>query len=635
MDIPNSDWKPKKLRKKALYVESDSDSEQEVKSPPKKYPQNSSGIPTAPELVDYPQPERKSCKIILMSSEGKINSYCLVGSDLLPGPQKNLYAIPDTNILIDQISFQLLNHPKINAFVLVKKRDNLYALQPLRDKDLDKYNQKKKLSSDSTYVENNDSKSGTYGKVDLYPTEKVVSKMSKKSDAISFDMVREIAAYRLLKEISCLPNFYGFEINNEEKDVGVKLNIELGRVLTDVILNVKTDLTDVKLLMFRSVKCLRAFASQGIIHCDLKPDNMVVSADGSVQFIDWGMAEIDHSKNQTRLKSYAKQTPTWAAPEVLLAESKLIQFSYKIDVFSLGLIFIALFTRKKHALPFESVNSISKIMLNVLLNLPTFEMSSAQIKDEVSSLMQNEISIAPIIKENLLTKNFFLRYNTRMEEDMADLISHMLEFNPNLRWTYDQIILHPLFRSIYRESIPKMPVYINNMPIVDNIQKHWDQTSFSIYRKKFIKIMILNDLKPVEVNISLNPLFKKPYSYITSYETLCLTWQIADLVAMYKPSLFTKENINECFQSFVLLARRIYEPNPNISKYKPSNKLETEILYLLQGNLIRPSVYSYYAHYNGEVPAGDPKMAAVLEELYTRDDIYSRPLSEVAKKIEL
>ena len=79
--------------------------------------------------------------------------------------------------------------------------------------------------------------------------------------------------------------------------------------------------------------------SQGIINCDLKPDNMVISEKGKIQIIDWGVSEIDFTKYQDRIKNTTKQTLWYMAPEILKIIPKK-DYSYKIDIFSLGLIFI-------------------------------------------------------------------------------------------------------------------------------------------------------------------------------------------------------------------------------------------------------------------------------------------------------
>jgi serine/threonine protein kinase len=91
---------------------------------------------------------------------------------------------------------------------------------------------------------------------------------------------------------------------------------------------------------------LEAIHEQGITHRDVKPANLMLTADGSrVVLMDFGFAKgVDQSMAATRSTGFAG-TLRYAAPEQLAAERMTIGPS--IDVRALGVVFWELLTRRR------------------------------------------------------------------------------------------------------------------------------------------------------------------------------------------------------------------------------------------------------------------------------------------------
>jgi len=343
--------------------------------------EDKSVIPEAPPApIEKPQ----NCKIVIAA--GKLNEgYCIVGDKLKmwekPVPRiGKIYILPGTDMIIDKTSAFLFFDRDIKAFVAVPrllgsniikiKGKVLYVLHPLKKNDYERYENKQMDASEveMKYISPKIKGEGAYGMVEFHETSQVAIKRSKNfepGDDLPADMIREIGIYRLLKEISCLPKLFGFSLKNT-----IKLEFELGiGTLKELIETTPFSEKSIN-IMFRLSKCLRASASQGIIHCDLKPENCIISRQGNVQIIDWGLARIDNTRNQEMQKSLNIQTLWWRAPEILYYNIAKIdgKYSNKIDIFSLGLMFAQMYNSNILIEGSDEFNH-SKFILKLLVNI--------------------------------------------------------------------------------------------------------------------------------------------------------------------------------------------------------------------------------------------------------------------------
>ncbi|HLV26584.1 MAG TPA: serine/threonine-protein kinase [Gemmatimonadales bacterium] len=105
-----------------------------------------------------------------------------------------------------------------------------------------------------------------------------------------------------------------------------------------------------RLRLFRDVCTAVQFAHErAIIHRDLKPSNILVTGEGQVKLLDFGIAKqlenLDSDADPTRT-ALRLMTPAYASPEQLSGRSVGVQ----ADVYSLGVILFELLT---HRLPFD------------------------------------------------------------------------------------------------------------------------------------------------------------------------------------------------------------------------------------------------------------------------------------------
>jgi len=90
-----------------------------------------------------------------------------------------------------------------------------------------------------------------------------------------------------------------------------------------------------------------AWETANIIHCDIKPDNVMVDADGTVKLADLGLARTLTAIGGGRSGDEVFGTPQYISPEQAMAEADL---DFRSDIYSLGAMMYHLVTGR---MPFQ------------------------------------------------------------------------------------------------------------------------------------------------------------------------------------------------------------------------------------------------------------------------------------------
>jgi serine/threonine-protein kinase len=126
------------------------------------------------------------------------------------------------------------------------------------------------------------------------------------------------------------------------------------------------------LRIFTSVCNAVHFAhSRGILHRDLKPDNVMIGSFGEVYLVDWGIAVSLHDDPSGRLPLASEATglagtPAYFAPEMLLGDPSAL--SPRTDVYLLGAILYEIFA----GAPPHQGESLEALISSALLSTPRF-----------------------------------------------------------------------------------------------------------------------------------------------------------------------------------------------------------------------------------------------------------------------
>lgn len=118
-----------------------------------------------------------------------------------------------------------------------------------------------------------------------------------------------------------------------------------------------------RLRLFLQICAAVSFAhSRLVVHRDLKPPNILVTKDGAVKLLDFGISKIlsdEQSLLGQTVTRFGMMTPAYASPEQIKGE----QLTTASDIYSLGLILYELLTgAKAYAFPSDRADEMAKII---------------------------------------------------------------------------------------------------------------------------------------------------------------------------------------------------------------------------------------------------------------------------------
>jgi serine/threonine-protein kinase len=135
-------------------------------------------------------------------------------------------------------------------------------------------------------------------------------------------------------------------------------------------------------------RALEAAHEQGIIHRDVKPQNILVAPDGLVKVMDFGIARAVERKKGMTQTGLVVGTPEYMAPEQLMGEP----IDHRVDLFAAGVVLYECLTGRRPHEGDTPMALVSKVLTEVVV--PPHEVA-ADIPQALSQLVARSLARDP------------------------------------------------------------------------------------------------------------------------------------------------------------------------------------------------------------------------------------------------
>lgn len=304
----------------------------------------------------------------------------------------------------------------------------------------------------------------------------------------------------------------------DENGVYIVMRLVRGGSLREILRQQNTLSVEQTLYLLEQIaSALTAAHQAGVIHRDLKPDNILLDDRGNSYLTDFGLAKTILIDSSLISSDAVVGTPAYLAPEQALGDGVTAQ----TDIYSLGIMLYEMLTGER---PFDDQNPLKAIMQHMQEPMPSLLEKRPDLSPRLNDVLQNATVKDPRERYNsALALASAFRSAANISDDV--LSTPLVSFNPIIDYPRNDP------RSIHSErplisKVPSSTEGRNRYYMLQNVQAFWIQGVLenSLHGAALIELGLRESIGKVD-----NPwdiLLRKPD---TTDETLPPGTQILDV----------------------------------------------------------------------------------------------------------
>ncbi|KAJ7733251.1 kinase-like protein [Mycena maculata] len=210
----------------------------------------------------------------------------------------------------------------------------------------------------------------------------------------------------------------------------------------------------VQYFVYQILRGMKFVHSASVIHRDLKPGNLLVNADCELKICDFGLSR--GFENASHLTEYVA-TRWYRAPEIMLG---FREYDTAIDVWSIGCILAELLSSQPLFKGKDYVDQLKKIL--DVLGSP----EETVLQKIASEKARTYVRSLPISK-----KRPFAKILPAADLQAIELLTHMLTFDPDQRFTVAEALEHPWLSGYHEpEEEPECPTIYEKWKAIEELK---------------------------------------------------------------------------------------------------------------------------------------------------------------------